>query len=158
MRIIRTAKKLNKPVVATGDVHYCKQEEKILRDIYIQTQGIGGVRHPLYIYDKERRMRTISPDQHFLTTNQMLKAFDWLQDRQLVYEMVVEAPNALADQVEKVLPVHDRLYTPVIEGSEEKLKTICYENTHKTYGEVLPEIVEKRLERELNSIIGLSFS
>lgn len=158
MRIIRTAKKLNKPVVATGDVHYCKKEEKILRDIYIQTQGIGGVRHPLYIYDKERRSRTVTPDQHFLTTNQMLQAFDWVEDRQLAYELVVEAPNAIADQVEKVLPVHDKLYTPVIEGSEEKLKTICYENAHKTYGEVLPEIVEKRLERELNSIIGNGFA
>ena len=123
-----------------------------------RSQGIGGVRHPLYIYDKERRSRTVTPDQHFLTTNQMLQAFDWVEDRQLAYELVVEAPNAIADQVEKVLPVHDKLYTPVIEGSEEKLKTICYENAHKTYGEVLPEIVEKRLERELNSIIGNGFA
>ncbi|MFQ8584085.1 MAG: hypothetical protein ACLSA6_16945 [Holdemania massiliensis] len=37
MRIIRTAKKLNKPVVATGDVHYANRK-KNSRDIYIQTQ------------------------------------------------------------------------------------------------------------------------
>ena len=158
LRIIRTAQQMGKMVVATGDVHYCTKDEKILRDIYIQTQGIGGVRHPLYIYDKERRMRTVTPDQHFLTTDQMLKAFDWLEDRQLAYELVVENTNAIADLVEVVRPVHDRLYTPVIEGSDQKLRSICYQNAHRIYGDPLPELVEKRLERELHSIIGNGYA
>ena len=49
--------------------------------------------------------------------------------------------------------VKDRLYPPDIEGSDQKLTDICYENAHKKYGPVLPEIVEKRLEKELASII-----
>ncbi|MEG0469864.1 MAG: PolC-type DNA polymerase III, partial [Longicatena sp.] len=42
-------------------------------------------------------------------------------------------------------------------GSDQKLIDICYENAHKKYGPNLPEIVEERLKRELDSIIGHGF-
>ena len=42
--------------------------------------------------------------------------------------------------------------------SDELLRTICWDNAHKRYGENVPEIVEKRLEKELNSIINNGFS
>lgn len=154
--IIRTAKKLGKIVVATGDVHYNTPDQKILRDIYISTQGIGGVRHPLYIYDAERRRKSINPDQHFRTTDEMLECFNWL-DEQEAYEIVVENTNKIADLCEFIKPVHDKLYTPVIDGADQKLTDICYETAHQIYGETLPEIVEARLKRELSSIIGNGF-
>lgn len=154
--IIDTAKKLGKIVVATGDVHYSSPEQKILRDIYISTQGIGGVRHPLHIYDAERRKRTVHPDQHFRTTDEMLECFSWLSEEEAV-ELVVTNTNKIADLCEFIKPVHDKLYTPVIDGADEKLTEICYETAHRIYGNPLPEIVEARLKRELNSIIGNGF-
>ncbi len=153
MSIVETAKKLGKLVVATGDVHYVEPSQKILRDIYISAQGIGGVRHPLYIFNAERRRNTIHPDQHFRNTQEMLKAFEWMGSS-LAEELVIENPNRIVDECESVNPVHDHLYTPIIEGSDEKLRAMCYERAHHIYGEDLPDIVEKRLERELNSIIG----
>ena len=54
----------------------------------------------------------------------------------------------------KSQPVPDGLFAPTIEGSDEKLREVCYQTAHRIYGDALPEIVEKRLERELNSIIG----
>ncbi len=155
--IVETAKKMGKIVVATGDVHYLTNEQKIYRDIYIQAQGIGGVRHPLYIYNAERRRKTKSPNQRFLTTDEMLDAFVWL-GRDLAYEMVVTNTNKIADMTEVVIPVHDRLYPPSIEGANEKLEEICYKTAHEVYGEVLPEIVDARLKRELKSIIGNGYA
>lgn len=156
-RIIDTAKKLNKIIFASGDVHYISKEEKILRDIYINTQGIGGVRHPLYVYNDTVRKSVVSPDQHYFTTNEMLDRFDWLENEVLIDELVIKTPNEFLDTFESVYPIHDKLYPPVIEGSNDKLKALCYETAYSTYGNPLPKIVEDRLKRELNAIIGSGY-
>lgn len=154
--IITAADKLGIPIVATGDAHYVHPNEKKIRDIYICSQAIGGVRHPLYIYNQEKRRKFRAPDQHFRTTKEMLKEFAWLGEER-AYEMVVTNTKAIAAQIEPVYPVKDRLYPPDIEGSDQKLRDLCYQNAHKKYGTPLPEIVEKRLEKELDSIIGHGF-
>ncbi len=156
MRIISTAKKLNKIVVATGDVHYVLPKQKILRDIYISSQGIGGIRHPLYNRNQEQRQLSSNPNQHFRNTNEMLEEFSWLGVT-TANELVIENPNKILDLCEVVKPVHDKLYTPKIEGADEKLSDICYDTARRIYGNVLPEIVEQRLIRELKSIIGNGF-
>ena len=58
------ADELGKPVVATSDAHYVHPNQKRIRDIYINSQAIGGVRHPLYIYNQEKRHKFHAPDQH----------------------------------------------------------------------------------------------
>lgn len=154
--IVRVGKECQKIVVATGDVHYCDPCQKQLRDIYIAAQAVGGVHHPLYIYNAERRRNTPSPDQHFLTTDEMLKEFAFLGDA-LAEEIVIENTNKIADMIEPIYPVKDRLYPPSIEGCAQKLTDICYHTAHEIYGDPLPDIVEKRLKRELDSIIGNGF-
>lgn len=154
--IIATARKLGKIIVGSGDCHYVNPEQKMTRDIYISSQAIGGVRHPLYIYNQEKRRKIKTPNQHFLTTEEMLKEYAWLGEK-MAYEMVITNTKLIADMVGEVYPVKDRLYPPDIEGSDKKLTEICYQNAHDKYGEVLPEIVEKRLEKELASIIGHGF-
>ncbi|MEG0422972.1 MAG: PolC-type DNA polymerase III [Erysipelotrichaceae bacterium] len=154
--IIDTAQAMGKLVVASGDAHYVDPQQKLIRDIYISSQAIGGVHHPLYVYDSEQRLKIKNPDQHFLTTKEMLDAFAWLPEA-LAYEMVVTNTNKVAEQIEAVYPVKDRLYPPDIEGSDVLLEQICYERAHKIYGDVLPEIVDERLKRELKSIIGHGF-
>lgn len=156
-RIIDEAKRQDKIIVATGDVHYLLPEQKIFRDIYIATQGVGGVRHPLYIYNSQIRRNSVNPDQHFLTTNQMLKEFEWLDDPQLIQDMVINNTNKIYDMVEYCQPVPSGTFPPVIEGSSDKLRAVCFETAHETYGENLPTIVVERLERELNSIITAGY-
>lgn len=154
--IIDVAKQSGKIVVASGDVHYTHPYQKQLRDIYIAAQAVGGIHHPLYIYNAERRRNTPAPDQHLLTTDEMLKEFSFLEEA-LAYEIVVENTNKIADMVEPVYPVKDRLYPPSIDGCADKLSSLCYETAHRIYGVNLPEIVEKRLKKELDSIIGNGF-
>ena len=157
-RIIDTSIKLNKLVVATGDVHYLSVKDKKFRDVYINAQGVGGVRHPLYIYNSDLRKRIINPDQHFRTTDEMLDCFKWLNDKKLAKMLVISNSRTIYDMIEYTLPVPEGTYPPIVEGSAEKLTDVCFETAHKMYGENLPEIVEERLKRELESIISNGYA
>ena len=152
--IIDAGKELNIPVVATSDAHYVNPKQKIFRDVYITAQAIGGKHHPLYDYKKRVKE---NPNQHLRTTNEMLEAFNFL-DKDLAYEIVVKNTNAIADSIDKVAPLKDGTYSPRIENDKEELTRICWETAHKLYGENIPEIVVKRVEKELNSIIGNGFA
>lgn len=153
--IVDQAKKLNKIVVATGDAHYVSKDKKQVRDIFINAQGIGGVRHPLYIYNANKRQHSEAPDQHFKTTDEMLKSLSFLNED--AYQVVVENTHKIYDLIEFVEPIKDDLYPPQIEGCAQMLTDICMETAHSIYGEVLPKIVEDRLKKELDSIIGNGF-
>ncbi|AHF57985.1 PolC-type DNA polymerase III [Spiroplasma eriocheiris] len=152
--IIHIAKKLNKLVVATGDVHYLNPEDKIFREVYIHSKGIGGKPHPLFDY---KNRISEYPEQFLRTTNEMLAEFNFLNDEKLAYEIVVENTNKIADQIEKVQIIKDKLYTPSIEGSDQLLKELCYKNAYAKYGNPLPKIVAERLESELTAIIKHGF-
>lgn len=155
-RIIKTANDLDIPIVAVGDAHYNHPHDKVIRDVYIHSQGIGGMRHPLYLFDSQKRMNTESPDQHFRTTDEMLDSFPYL-DKESIYRYVIENPKRILDSMDQVIPVKEDLYTPVLEDSDTLLKDIVYKNAHNIYGENLPDIVKDRLEFELKSILGHGF-
>ncbi|MBQ7993356.1 MAG: PolC-type DNA polymerase III [Solobacterium sp.] len=158
-RIIDTAKAMGKPVIADSDAHYCKKEEKIFRDVYIMSQGVGGATHPLYIRDDALRYRTKNPDQHIRLTDEMKKEFAWLDDDALIEEIVVTNPNKLFEQIEEVRPVPSGTYPPHVEGSDDKLREICHNTAKQMYefeGKI-PEIVTTRLEEELDNIIRNGF-
>ncbi len=144
--IVKLGEKLGKPVVATGNVHYLDPNDKIYRKILISSQGGANPlnRHKL-------------PDVHFRTTDEMLKAFQFLGEEK-AKEIVVVNPNKIADMIEEITPIKDELYTPKIEGAEDEMRQMSYTMAKKIYGDELPEIVEARLEKELKSIIGHGFS
>ena len=150
-RIIRMAHKLNIPVCATSDAHYCTPEQKVFRDVYIMSQGVGGTIHPLYIRDEALRLRTKNPDQHIRLTDEMKKEFAWLDDPDLIEEIVVRNPNSIFDLIEEVRPVPAGTYPPIIEGSDDKLRKICHDTAMNMYGfeGKIPEIVIDRLNSEL---------
>lgn len=152
--IVDAALKADKLIVATGDVHYLNPEDHIYRDVYITAKSIGAGRHPLYDY--KRRVKE-NPRQHFRTTNEMLDSLSFLGE-DLAYKLVVTNTNIIADQIEVVTPVVDYLSTPKIDKAPEMLTELCYKNAREMYGDPLPEIVEKRLKKELDSIIGNGFA
>uniref|UniRef100_UPI0026F00CEF PolC-type DNA polymerase III n=1 Tax=Faecalibaculum rodentium TaxID=1702221 RepID=UPI0026F00CEF len=154
--LMDAAKACGKPVLATGDAHYVHPHDKRIRDIYINSKAIGNSRHPLYKYNAQERRLLSNPDQHLRTTEEMLEDFDWLPAAQ-AEEIVITNPEKLRREIETIYPVKDRLYPPDIEGSDQKLRDICFDTAHKVYGPDLPEIVEKRLDRELDSIIGAGY-
>ncbi|MGX1901689.1 PolC-type DNA polymerase III [Thermolongibacillus altinsuensis] len=144
--IVQLGEKLRIPVVATGNVHYLNREDKIYRKILIHSQSGGNPlnRHEL-------------PDVYFRTTNEMLEAFAFLGEEK-AKEIVVTNTQKIANMIEEVKPIKDELYTPKIEGADEEIRRMSYERAKSIYGDPLPEIVEKRLEKELKSIIGHGFA
>jgi DNA polymerase-3 subunit alpha (Gram-positive type) len=144
--IVKLGDKLGLPVVATGNVHYLNENDKIYRKILISGQGGANPlnRHEL-------------PDVQFRTTNEMLEAFSFLGVEK-AKEIVVTNTNKVADMIDIIKPIKDDLYTPKIEGAEEEMREMSYSMAHKIYGDTLPEIVEARLEKELKSIIGHGFA
>ncbi|AUF83496.1 PolC-type DNA polymerase III [Mesoplasma syrphidae] len=154
--IIAAALKYHKIIVATSDAHYVNPELKQIREVYINAKGLGGTRHPLFDY--KGRVKD-NPDQHLRTTDEMLKEFAWLEDQELINKIVIENSNLISSMVEpNIEAVKEGLYTPSIENVNEKLRAKCYETAHELYGSDLPEIVEARLEKELNSITKYGFS
>ncbi len=142
-KVVEIADELSLPVVATGDVHFLKKEDGIIRQIVMAGQGFDDIEYQAPLYLK--------------TTEEMLCDFDYFGSR--AKEFVIDNPNKIADMIsDDVIPVPKGNYPPVIEGSDDMLRDICWENAHKIYGDPVPEIVEKRLNKELNSIINNGFS
>ncbi len=144
-KLVKLGKRLDKPVVATGNVHYLHQNDAIFRQILVGSQGGAN---PLNRYKL--------PEVHFRTTNEMLEEFDFLGP-DLAKEIVVTNTQKVANMIGDVKPIKDELYTPKIEGSDEEVTNLTYEMAHKIYGEDLPEIVKARIEKELKSILGNGF-
>ena len=71
---------------------------------------------------------------------------------------MVENPNQIADSIDDISPVKDKLYTPKMPGAEDRIKQLAMDQAHALYGKELPEIVSERLDKELTSIIGNGFS
>lgn len=145
-RIYELGQKLNKPVIATGNVHYLDPKDKLARDITIN--GITGF-SPLKDMNK--------PDVHFRTTNEMLELFTHLGEEE-AYEVVVNNTRELATQFETYDMFPSKLFTPHMEGADEEIRSTCYETAYRIYGDPLPQIVIDRLEKELVPIIKYGFS
>ena len=156
--IVRCADEIGKPVCATGDVHYLNKKYKMFRDVYISAKGIGGVTHPLNPYARSRVAPFENPDQHYRSTDEMLKCMSWLGEEK-AYEVTVTNTNLIADMIEPIMPVpNDKLYTPTIENCDNMLRDMCFEKAHELYGDPLPEYIQSRLEKELNGIISNGYS
>ncbi|MGM9873963.1 MAG: PolC-type DNA polymerase III [Bacilli bacterium] len=155
---VKFADELNIPVVATGDCHYVKKEDKIFRDVYINSLAVGRVSHPLNPYSRKDVPSFENPDQHYRSTDEMLECFSFLGE-QKAYEIVVTNSNKIADEIEEIEPIpSDKLYTPKIDNCENMLKDLCYQNAHKLYGDPLPEFIQNRLDTELQGIINNGYS
>ena len=144
-KIYRLGKKINKPVVATCDVHFLNPEDEILRRILQAGQGYNDA--------------DLQPPLFLRTTEEMLKEFSYLGD-EIAYEVVVSNTNLINSWVERFKPIPDRdqLYSPIIPGAEEKIREMAYAKAREWYGDELPSIVSERLEMELKSIIGNGFA
>lgn len=142
-KIVRLGEKLNKPVVATGDVHFLDPEDEIYRRILEAGQGYKDADNQAPLYLK--------------TTEEMLQEFSYL-GKEKAYEVVVTNTNMIADMCEQISPISSEKATPHIEGCEQTIRDITYGKAHELYGNPLPEIVQERLDRELDSIIKNGFS
>ncbi len=164
--IVRLGEEMGKPVCATGDVHVMEPGDLQYRAIIMASKGFEDA-------DKQCPL-------YFKPTDQMLRELSYLGEEK-AYEVVVKNTNAVADMIEgglKAFP--DGTYTPFIPGAVRELQDICWRKCCSVYGDCepdevkvpegddvhvaeyykdhIPEIVYKRLDRELASIIEHGFA
>ncbi len=141
-KIVAIGDALHKPVCATCDVHFLDPEDEVYRRIIMAGKGFKDEdQAPLYLR----------------TTEEMLKEFEYLGSDK-AREVVITNTNLIADCVESIDPVRPDKSAPIIPNSDDILTKICYNKAHEIYGENLPDVVEKRLQKELNSIIKNGFA
>ena len=141
-KIISLGDKLNMMTVATCDVHFMDPKDAMYRRVLLGAQGFSDAdeQAPLYLR----------------TTEEMLDEFAYLGDR--AKEVVITNTNKIADMCEVIQPVKDGSYPPSIENCEQDLVDMCHKKAHRIYGEVLPDIVQKRMDKELDCIVNYGYS
>lgn len=137
-KIVKLGEEFEKPVVATGDVHFLNEEDEIYRRILMCGQGFSDADN--------------QPPLYFRTTDEMLEEFSYF-GKEKAKELVIDNTNYIADICEDILPIPDGTFPPVIEGAEEELREITYGRATEIYGTPLPDVVKNRLDKELSSII-----
>ena len=138
------AKRLNIPVIMTGDVHFLNPEDAKIREILMIAQGRKNYQQPaLYLRTTEEMMQA---------------AMEIFEDEKIAREVVIENPRKLVKQIENIELLEKKLHPPVIEGADEIVKEKALNKAKKLYGDPLPEIVSKRLNKELDEIIGNGYA
>lgn len=133
----------NKRVVATGDVHFLDPQDEAYRRILMAGKGFDDA-------DEQ-------PPLYFRTTTEMLREFSYLGEEK-AREVVIKNPQYIESIVENVKPIPDETYPPKIEGAEEDIRNMVMTKVTNIYGEDLPEVIQKRLDKELNSIINNGYA
>ena len=138
-KIVSVAKELGKPFVATGDVHFMEPEDDIFRGIIMSAKGFEDADNQAPLY--------------FRTTNEMMEEFSYLGAEDC-HKAVIDHPNAIAALAEKYKLMPDHLVAPDLPGAKEEIINTSWERAHEIYGEHIPELIEARINKELNSIIN----
>ncbi len=146
--IVRLGEKLGLPVVATGDVHYLDPQDGVFRAILQDGMGFDDCDN--------------QPPLYLKTTEEMLEEFSYL-GAEKAREVVIDNPRKIMERVGDItlFPKHPEgktTFSPVWDYAADDIKGMVEKTSHEMYGDVLPEIVEKRLEKELNSIIGYGYA
>ena len=99
------------------------------------------------------------PNQYFRTTKEMKDSFSWLNDQNLIKEIVITNPNKILDMIDiiEVVDYPAKPYSPIIENSQEICKNMVYEKAYTMYGNPLPRMIEERIAQEFygDKILGL---
>ncbi len=168
-RLYELASENGVKVVANGNVHYMEPEQAMAKEILygkdfkadktrkdkITGEEILVDKIKFNNWIEENKVK--NSDQYFKSTDEMLSEFSHFSE-EICEEIVIENTNALAMSTDKLKIIPDDLFTPSIDGVEEKLENMVYDKAKSIYGEDLPEIVTARIEKELKSIIGYGFS
>lgn len=116
-KIVVLGEKLEKLVVATGDVHFLNPEDEIYRRILMSGQGYSDADNQAPLYLK--------------TTQEMLDEFSYL-GKEKAYEVVITNTNKIDQMCEMISPISSEKCPPHIEGAETEIEKIAMRKSKRT--------------------------
>ena len=162
------AAKEGKTICATSDAHYIDSKLKEYRDVYIETPLVGGGLHPLF-------SATETGMHKLMSSSEMIEEMSWYDFKNNFIEKIIfDNPKQIYENIELVTIVKDKLYTPTNEFLKGKILPIVGHEVTNVVDEMniivnnalenyrfngqIPEIIQKRVKKELDSIIGNGFA
>ena len=172
-KVVEIGELMNKPVVATCDSHYVDKDDKIFRTILKYGDSHKKSNENNNLKDEKDVVNTdivatkndesaddvlSNEELYFRTTDEMLTEFDYL-GKEKAYEVVIKNTNLINNMIENdILPIRLDNCPPVIENSDNELRTACYKKFREIYGDNPPKDFADRLDMELNIIIDNGYS
>ncbi len=142
------------PVIMSANVHYLdpgQHREWSVMKISETALRRRGQKFSSHLYD--------GVQLHLRTTAELLEVAEkLLGDAEKARQVVVEGPRQLVERIEEIAPISRKLHPPVLDGADEEIRKICFDNMHKVYGPTPPQHVKERLERELDAIVGNGYA
>ena len=142
-QIYNLGKKNKKLIVAVSNAHYIEKNQNIYRNILRVCQNM--------------KVDLEDNSLYFRTTEEMFKEFNFLT-KEILEEIIISSPEKINDMVEEILPIPTGTFPPKIDGADEKIRHMTFSKAHEIYGEILPEQIESRLNKELDSIINNGYA
>lgn len=149
-RLVEVGEKTGIPVVATGDAHFLEPEDVIFRAIIHNSLPGQSV-------DVEQE-----PPVYFRNTEEMLAAFQFLGEEKS-REIVIDNPVKIAGLTDAVTlypahPENKTTFAPVWDSAAEDIRLMAEGQAKTLYGAPLPELIQKRLDKELTAIVGYGYA
>ncbi len=141
--VIKLGEDLHKPVVATGDVHF---RSRRMPSTAPSCRRATALRMPT----TRRRCSSAPPTD-------MLAQFSYLPQEK-AYEIVVTNPNKIAATIDNNVRAIPAAPTRQHRRRRAAAARCTWETPSPHYGDPLPEVVEKRLQKELDSICGHGYA
>ena len=146
--LLQLARELDLLPVATNDAHYLYKEDAELQDIMICI-ATGKT------LDDDKRLKMSTDEFYVKSEEEMLAAFDFCPE-------AVTNTQLVADRVEDDIIDFKSVYLPKFQtadgtSAEAFLRELCRKGIEERFGERWNDTYQKRLEAELEVIIGKGF-
>ncbi len=147
-KLVKLARKLDIPLVATNDAHYLKREDAYNHEVLLCIQT--GKR-----MSDEDRMRFDTEELYVKSPEEMSEYFSAFPDAIENTVKIAEKCNVEFEFGHTILPNYD--VSPEYKTHYDFLKELCDKGLKKRYGENLSEEIKKRAEYELDIIKKMGY-
>ena len=130
----------NKLLIGTSECNFINKEDYKCNEV-------------LNFYKKSTNIEC-GNNKYFQTTDELLNSFDYIEASK---EIVINNPTKIAEQVEKIDLIPQKLDYPIINFADRIIIKKCYDKAQEIYGEQLSKDIKDRLELELQSIRNNKF-
>ena len=136
-KIVNLSRKLDKIVVATGDVRYLNP---------MDAMSLNSIKQ-----EADNKMREVRSSRYLRTTDEMLNNFSYLGN-EMAYEAVVVNSNRVSDIIEFIEPMPEKSYFPILPDADKIIRELSYKKAYTLYGIEIPDVVRNRMDGELSII------